>query len=82
MNNFERTKQKSERDNQAMIYNQTVKLCKEEIYSSATHQGTSMDKIVESLDLESNTELSKKLKEHIDNVYYHMGKIQAASTFI
>lgn len=64
--------------NQAQIEHKRIRsekdneYCKAEIYSSTNHLLISFEKLLD--DLVFNT--IEDNKEHIDNVYYHIGKIK------
>lgn len=51
------------------------KHCSEEIYSSINHLTISFEKLIDEL----TTDTIEKHKEHIDNVYYHIGKIKGCN---
>lgn len=72
MDNFNRTAMQAETEARLQREREDIKLSKSEIYSSTNHAVISMDKLVEGL----NDEIKKELKQHIDNVYYHIGKIK------
>lgn len=78
MNNFQRTQLKSETENSQIIKSEIIKIIKSEIYSSVNHQEISMYKIVEQLP----EVLIKEIKQHIDNVYYHIGRIKSGSNYL
>lgn len=69
---FQRTMREAEqkiKDHLAML---NKKEADSQIYSSCGALENSIDKIVDNL----TTDAVKELKEHIDNIYYHIGKIK------
>lgn len=72
MNDFERTAVKAETSVRANREREENKLCKIEIFNSINHLETSLGKALENTDVETLGES----KQHIDNVYYHIGKIK------
>lgn len=69
---FNRTAFNAEKESKERRNNEDAKLCKTEIYSSINHILISFEKF---LDNTTSDELENN-KEHIDNVYYHIGKIK------
>jgi hypothetical protein len=69
MNNFNRTAFNAEKDFRYKRKENDIKYCNEEISSSINHLLISFEKYIEHKDLNID-------KEHIDNVYYHIGKIK------
>lgn len=69
---FNRTAIGAEKESRERRNNEDAKLCKTEIYSSITHLLISFEDLLNNTttnELENNN-------EHIDNVYYHIGKIK------
>lgn len=76
MSEFVKTKIKSESANYQRIKDETIKLVREDAFSSSVQMELLMDKLVDNI-YGQNTD-ANKIKEHIDNVYYHIGKIQGS----
>lgn len=72
MDKFNKTAVQAEHDMRLKREREENKLCKSEIFSSLNHLVISMDKLVE----QCPYELVEVNKGHIDNVYYHIGKIK------
>lgn len=73
--NFSRTAIDAEKQTKKTRFENDVKYCKDELFNSATHLLISFEKLLDSLPneiIEANT-------EHIDNVYYHIGKLKGLS---
>lgn len=72
MSQLNRTAIDSEKQFRDIREKNDVKFCKEEIFSAVGHLLISFEKLIDSL----NDEEKLKNYQHIDNVYYHIGKIK------
>lgn len=70
---FERTAIDSEKSMRVLRKKQDDDYCKNEIDSSINHLSVSLDKWMNELD----EDVILCSKDHIDNIYYHLGKIKA-----
>ena len=72
---FNKTAVESQREIEERVQRQAAKIRNDESYKSANHALISMDKIVDALpDQQLNS-----IKQHIDNVYYHIGVIKGCA---
>lgn len=71
--NFNRTAIDSEKEFRKLRFENDVKFCKEEMFSSINHALISFEKFLEDISQEDTV----RNKDHIDNVYYHIGKLKA-----
>lgn len=73
--NFNRTSIDAQSQVETRVSGEMAKLRNSETYKSANHLLISMDKIVDLLpDQQINA-----IKEHIDNVYYHIGVVKGCA---
>lgn len=71
---FARTMQKAEKQIRDKINSEKQKASDAQVYSSCSHLEISLDKLLENMTTESITEN----KQHIDNIFYHIGAIRGS----
>jgi hypothetical protein len=77
MNKFNRTAIDAEKEHISRLNKSIREEANQQIYSSINHLLISFEKILDNTNSE-NIELNK---EHIDNVYYHIGAIKGCLNF-
>lgn len=69
---FNRTMHKAKELIKTKRQNEDKSLCSSQIYNSTTHLQISLEKFLETLQPDDVL----KNKQHIDNIYYHLGAIE------
>lgn len=69
---FNRTKRDAAEAIKTKRQNEDKNLCSSQIYNSTTHLQISLEKFLETLQPDDVL----KNKQHIDNIYYHLGAIE------